>query len=206
MNQRDTYRSQFAAYFAGQLSAEDAVRLEHALTRDTKLAREAQVLRPVARKIERDARSESADNFRLSPDRLAVIRSAAARHIVEFPGATRTQAVPARSKTFTMRRFAPALAAAMAVVISAIAGFGVGRESANGGSAAWRVASHAGSSASSTLEADSAYIYPPAYSLDRHVSWPSRGAFGFAASLPANFGLPGPRPAYLMEEESLLML
>ena len=86
MNERDTYRSQFAAYFAGQLPAEESALVEQAFARDAELSSEAEALRPVAERLDRDL-GESPADFRLSADRLAFIRAAASHHIIEFPAA-----------------------------------------------------------------------------------------------------------------------
>jgi anti-sigma factor RsiW len=207
MKERDTYRSQFAAYFAGRLSADDAARLEAALARDAKLAHEAEALRPVARRFERGAETDAVENFRLSPDRLSVIRAAAARHIVDFPGLARPSRVPSRPGLFIARRFAPALAAAVAIVIGAITGFNTGRENFGGDTASWRMASQIEPAPSSSGDADPVHVYPPAYGLDHYISRPAHGAaaIGFAVSTPLNYGLPGPRPGYLIRGNSFLL-
>ncbi len=202
MSDRETYRGQFAAYFAGQLSAEGAAALESALSRDAVLAREAEALRPIAAELVRESGPDSAD-FRLSSDRLALIRAAAAGRIVEFPAAAAVRS--SRARVFTLRRFVPALAAAAAVVIGAMAGFSSGRERFDTVDRTWQVAKREAPAAD---DADSSHYYPPAYGLDHYTSWPSHrpSAVGFASSAPANYGIPGPRPAYLIRGETLLLL
>jgi len=204
MNDRETYRRQLAAYFAGQLSADAAAALESALSRDETLAREARALRPVAAELACASTAEASD-FRLSPDRLALIRAAASGHIVEFPGARPARAE--HTRVFTLRRFAPALAAAAAVIIGAVTGFDSGRERFDSAEQSWQVATRQDAASSLRPEADLVHYYPPAYGLDHHVPQSGRRpiAVGFAAPAPLYYGLPGPRPAYLIRGETLLL-
>ncbi len=204
MSDRDTYRGQFAAYFAGQLSAEDAASLEAAFAHDATLAREAEAMRPVAEELARASAGDAAD-FRLSPDRLALIRAAASGHIVQFPGAPVETPVSSRRDVSLVRRLAPALAAAVAVVIGAVAGFTSGQQRTNADIRSWQVATQ--TEPAILGDADIVHFYPPAYGLDHHVAWPQRSAsnVGFAASAPAYYGLPGPRPAFLIRGDSFIL-
>lgn len=201
MNDRNTYRSQFAAHFAGKLSAEEAAALKQALARDAKLAREADALRPVVETLSREAGANSAD-FRLSTDRLALIRAATSKQIVEFP----RMAAASRRDVSLWRKLGPSLAAVVAVVIGAVSGFSSGRGSFEGSGASFQLATEVGTADGVAIsDADIVHLYPPAYGLDHYEhqdempAWRATG-IGFAA-IEANYeeayyGLPGPRPAY----------
>lgn len=198
MNDRNTYRKQFAAYFAGKLSAEETVALEQALARDAKLAREADALRPVVTDLSHAA-AQNASEFRLSPDRLALIRAAASRQIVEFP---RTAAASRRDVSL-WRKLGPAVAAAMAVVIGAVSGFSSGRGSFEGSIASFQVATEVEGGSIGVPSDDTVHMYPPAYGLDHYADWSETPAWratgiGFATATPSYdyYGLPGPRPAH----------
>jgi hypothetical protein len=193
MTDRNTYRAQFAAYFAGRLCAEDATALEHALARDPKLAREAEAMRLVVDELARESAEEPAE-FRLSADRLAVIRAAASKQIVVFPG-TAVRA-SSRRDVLVWRKLAPGVAAAVAVVIGAVSGFTSGRDSYETNGPGWQVATQV--EQADAVDGDFVHYYPPAYGLDHHVYWPARSAsaVGFASSTPITYGLPGPAPSF----------
>ena len=197
MNERDTYKGRLAEYLAGRMPAGEASAFEDAIARDPKLAREAESLRPV---VDQFATPDSADDFRLSPDRLAVIRAAASRQIVDFPGAKKPAPRRSRSGVAVFRRIVPAVAAAAAVVIGAFLGFNSGRESFNTGVQSWHVAARVEPVAPAMAVDDAVHYYPPAYGLDHYASWASyhRPAADFVISAPFDYGLPGPRPAYMI--------
>lgn len=199
MNDRNTYRSQFAAYFAGKLPADDAAALEQALARDAKLAREAEALRPVVAALSHAA-AEDAMEFRLSPDRLALIRAAASRQIVEFP----RMAAASRRDVSLWRKLGPAVAAAMAVVIGAVSGFSSGRGSFESTVTSFQVANDVEPVDSAELrDADYVHYFPPAYGLDHYTDFrdevPAWRATGTGIAMTElSYGLPGPKPAYLV--------
>lgn len=203
MKDRDTYRGQFAAYFAGKLSADEAVALEQALAHDSKLAREAEAVRPVVAAMSA-ASAEDSTEFRLSADRLALIRAAASKQIVEFPKI----ASPSRRDVSLWRKIGPGLAAAIAVVIGAISGFSSGRGSFEGNAPAFQMAAETSMMADTASTSDDAvHYYPPAYGLDHYELWSEAPAWratgiGFASSAPLHYGLPGPRPMFLTRENT----
>lgn len=206
MKDRNTYRSQFAAYFAGQLCAEETAALEQALARDAKLAREAEAVRLVVADLSHAA-AEDATEFRLSSDRLALIRAAASRQIVEFP----RMATASRRDVSLWRKLGPAAAAAVAVVIGAVSGFSSGRGSFESGIASFQIATEVEPASGALAGDDSVHLWPPAYGLDHYTDWDEAPAWratgiGFATAAPHYdyYGLPGPRPAYLDPGNSLL--
>jgi len=203
MKDRNTHRSQFAAYFAGKLSADEAAALEQALARDAKLAREAEAVRPVV-DVLAQASAESSADFRLSADRLALIRAAASRQIVEFPRA----ASPSRRDVSLWRKMGPGLAAAVAVIIGAVSGFSSGRGSFEGNVPAFQMAAESDVATESSASDDAVHFYPPAYGLDHYELWSERPAWratgiGFASSAPMHYGLPGPRPVFLTRDNTI---
>ncbi len=209
MKDRNTYRSQFAAYFTGKLSADETAAFEQALARDAKLAREAEAVRPVM-----DAMAQAADDnvaeFRLSADRLALIRAAASKQIVEFP----KMAAASRRDVSLWRKLGPALAATVAVVIGAVSGFSSGRGSFDGSIASFQVATEVETADNAASTDEAVHYYPPAYGLDHYTDWEQAPAWhatgigigvGFASTTPNFYGLPGPRPPYVASGNSLFL-
>lgn len=207
MKDRNTYRSQFAAYFAGKLSADEAAALEQALARDAKLAREAEAVRPVVDAMAQAAEDDIAE-FRLSADRLALIRAAASKQIVEFP----KMAAASRRDVSLWRKLGPALAATVAVVIGAVSGFSSGRGSFDSSVASFQVATKVETADNAVSTDEAVHYYPPAYGLDHYTdlyevpAWRATGiGIGFASATPNYYGLPGPRPVNLAPGDSFFL-
>ncbi len=203
-----------AAYHAGRLSPEDAeyVRTQSAL--DPAFAEEVALLAPVAQWLRHEIQSGPSANYRLSDDRLSVIRAAARGDIVSFP----ERSVPGigRRSRFVRaaQRYGLATAAAVAMMIGAVSGFESGRIQFADRTAPFRIAVDAGDLRDTSVQAESIHFYSPAYGLDHtdlsaivsrgHQSV-DRSTVRFAESPQSDLGLPGPASNYLRSKEILFL-
>lgn len=215
MKHRDIHKDQMAAYLGGRLSCEEAAAFESRLADDLGLFADAQELRPVADWLADGIASGPSTDFRLSADRLAVIRAAARGDIVAFPGADREQAeVRPRYRNRWAKKYALAAAAMVAMMVGGISGFESGRVQFGDHvqPRSIRLAFDPGNVAVPAEYTEIVHPYPPAYGLDhadfaamRGNRHPHASVASVVARVSRDYGLPGPRSPYLSSREILFL-
>ena len=214
MKNHDEHKGLIAAYHAGRLSAEDAESIRARCASDAAFAAEVEALAPVSEFLARGFESGPSANYRLSADRLAVIRAAARGDIVAFPEPSKP-VLRKRSRLMrATRRYGLATAAALAMMVGAVSGFESGRFQFEGQTRPVVVAIDTELSGVSVDYPGDMRSYVPAYGLD-HADFTSMMARGdhagaaqpaaFVREAHGDFGLPGPGSPYLRAKEILFL-
>jgi hypothetical protein len=216
--EREVIQSELiAAYHANRLTPEERASFEARLADDPRFALEVAGLAPVAEWLQDSFAAGPSSGYRLSPERVAMIRAAARGDVVAFPTA---KVVKPRRRSFAARiaqRYGLAAAAAAAMIVGGISGFESGRLQYTDQTDPILVAVNVSNSASSiTNDIDETLAYAPAYGLD-HADFGSMVSRGRQARVATatwiqsalspgrDFGLPGPGSAYLRSGEILFL-
>jgi hypothetical protein len=206
-----------AAYHAERMTPEERVCFEARISQNPALAREVDALAGVSDWLRQSFATGPSTPYRLSPERVAVIRAAARGDIVEFPAAP-APALPRRRSALSriVRRYGLASAAAAAMLVGGVSGFETGRVQYTSGSAPMLLAVDLSDSGESVDAGNEMRSYVPAYGLD-HADFRAMVARGHhsrvapvawaesAGLLVRDYGLPGPGSAYLRSGELLFL-
>jgi hypothetical protein len=211
MNRTDDHNALIAAYHAGRVTREEAEQVRVRCAEDADFAAEIEALGPVAEWLEREFASGPSCGYRLSADRLALIRAADRGSIVSFP-----EAAEPRKRVRVIRatrRYGLAAAAAVAMFIGAISGFESGR--VQFGDTVRPVAVDVASSGGVAEYGVPVRFYEPAYGMDRpdfrlvrdrsSVRGETHSTSTQSVMLDRDYGLPGPESPYLRAQEILFL-